>query len=912
MKGDIRSFFSKPAHNPATKKEESKAVKQTEPTSKSTSRNESEGSKDKTKTKTDSKTSVPSKPASSQSEKSQSKKRTIYRDEDVESDDDDFEDDDDVKMVSKKKAKQTTSASSKSSAPKRKIEPEHVELDEDDDIVLDVSASNSKKTNFDAPKPTKARKVEPASSPSKPTKALSPRKPAKTTSPRKSSAAASAKKEPEDDPRLPLNKETIVITGEVKGFESREEVADELMRLGAKVTTSVSGRTTYLVAGHILEDGRPTNMGKKYKTAVEKGTAILEESAFLKFLDEARAKAEEGTVKVAEQKATQVSMKTSKSADVTAKASSSAKSSSSSSSSSKVASHLTPPPDYDGMLWVDKYKPTKLDDLVGNNKAVTDLVRWLQNWDRVHIQKSLKIPFNKQNPGAKAALLSGPPGIGKTTAATIVARATGYDVIELNASDARSKRVVREVVGSATHSASVMGLGSSSKNEATRKSKRVIIMDEVDGMSSDDRGGNQELIQIIKQSRVPIICICNDRQKSAVRSLANYCFDLKFQRPQAPSVTKRVLEIAKREGMDVMPNAIDRLVRSSMGDIRQIVGLLQMWKSTSNTMAFEDVQRQENAMKKDQTFALSHFDACGYLYRESQKPETFDLRFNAFFVDYDILPLMIAENYPKAANSSKRPGDDPIDVLKRLSAAADSNCDADIVSQQIRGNQRWGLLPLSAALHMRTAYLSRGNIGFPGFPEWLGKNSSRGKKKRLLTETAMHMRQRTMINSQTLRLDYLDTLRDHIVRPLRAGNVEDIDSSIETMVNYGLSRDDVFETMQEVRLENADQQLFNIPTNVKSAFTRKYNKLGHVSQALVNEQGIAGLKPTKKKKSKAGDDDNDNEGGDDNEDNDDDDDDDDIEALVKAGTSKGGKSAGKKSTASSSKAKPGKAPRKKK
>ena len=55
-------------------------------------------------------------------------------------------------------------------------------------------------------------------------------------------------------------------------------------------------------------------------------------------------------------------------------------------------------------------------------------------------------------------------------------------------------------------------------------------MDEVDGMSSGDRGGLAELILLLKKTRVPIICICNDRSSPKVRSLANYCLDLHLRR----------------------------------------------------------------------------------------------------------------------------------------------------------------------------------------------------------------------------------------------------------------------------------------------------------------------------------------------------------------------------------------------
>jgi replication factor C subunit 1 len=60
------------------------------------------------------------------------------------------------------------------------------------------------------------------------------------------------------------------------------------------------------------------------------------------------------------------------------------------------------------------------------------------------------------------------------------------------------------------------------------KDKSVIIMDEVDGVSGKDRGGIAALIKIIKETKVPIICICNDRQSTKVRSLATHTYDLKF------------------------------------------------------------------------------------------------------------------------------------------------------------------------------------------------------------------------------------------------------------------------------------------------------------------------------------------------------------------------------------------------
>jgi replication factor C subunit 1 len=118
-------------------------------------------------------------------------------------------------------------------------------------------------------------------------------------------------------------------------------------------------------------------------------------------------------------------------------------------------------------------------------------------------------------------------GIGKTTTAHLACKEVGYDFYELNASDTRNKSGLKQNVADALTSKSLF-VGSSSKGNEQLTKHHVLIMDEVDGMSgNEDRGGVQELIALIKSSRIPIICICNDRNHQKIRSLSNYCFDLR-------------------------------------------------------------------------------------------------------------------------------------------------------------------------------------------------------------------------------------------------------------------------------------------------------------------------------------------------------------------------------------------------
>lgn len=65
-------------------------------------------------------------------------------------------------------------------------------------------------------------------------------------------------------------------------------------------------------------------------------------------------------------------------------------------------------------------------------------------------------------------------------------------------------------------------------------------MDEVDGCGAGDRGGITALIEMVKTTRTPIICIANDRQSKKIMSLVNHCYDLKFHKPTPQMLMDRL------------------------------------------------------------------------------------------------------------------------------------------------------------------------------------------------------------------------------------------------------------------------------------------------------------------------------------------------------------------------------------
>ncbi|CAF4202615.1 unnamed protein product, partial [Adineta steineri] len=335
----------------------------------------------------------------------------------------------------------------------------------------------------------------------------------------------------------------FVISGVLESLE-RDECKKLIEKYGGRVTTAISGKTNYLLTGRDVSEGKITK-------AKEIKIKIISEDDLLEMIRTRPGDEESSSVKSKRNskptidpdqasESTSIKLKRNSSAASKTTESSSTKLKRNSSSNGKKTTDSNPRPiskvsdDESSLLWVDKYKPDTIKQLVGqqgDKSCVQKLVVWLRDWYKHHGDSNEKIKakpsfgFNRnENPAMfKAALLSGPPGIGKTTAAQIVCKYLNFEYIEKNASDQRSKKSMTNLT-SDTYSVA----------HFTNKSmsKYVLIMDEVDGVSgNEDRGGIQELISLIKRSRIPIICICNDRQHKKIRSLANYCYDLRFHRP---------------------------------------------------------------------------------------------------------------------------------------------------------------------------------------------------------------------------------------------------------------------------------------------------------------------------------------------------------------------------------------------
>ncbi len=203
-------------------------------------------------------------------------------------------------------------------------------------------------------------------------------------------------------------------------------------------------------------------------------------------------------------------------------------------------------------LWVEKYRPKRVAEVVGNQKSVKAFVEWMRSWEL-------------GKPKTKAVLLYGPAGVGKTSLVLAYAREHGYDVIEVNASDWRNQERMNAVVGESSQQATLEGT-----------TKKIIMVDEVDGIAGqEDAGGLSALRKIIDITRVPIALIANNPWDPRLASIRNRCLMLEFRRLGKRDVIKRLREICRMEGIEATDEALKALAERSEGDLRSAINDLQ-------------------------------------------------------------------------------------------------------------------------------------------------------------------------------------------------------------------------------------------------------------------------------------------------------------------------------------------------
>ncbi|MEI6731526.1 MAG: replication factor C large subunit [archaeon] len=254
----------------------------------------------------------------------------------------------------------------------------------------------------------------------------------------------------------------------------------------------------------------------------------------------------------------------------------------------------------------EKYRAKKYFEFVGQERAVQDAKIFLESY-----------------PKKKACILHGPAGTGKTSLAIAVAKENNFDILELNASDLRNREKLESILKPA------------SEQQSLFKKGKILIMDEVDGVTGSDIGGIPELVRIISTSKYPIIMTCNDVWQSKLAPVRQASKLIEMRALDIETITMFLKRIAIYENLKLSQDDIRRIAIKSQGDMRAALNDLQSYSQGEDILVDPNDKRE---------IEESIFNILKKLFKE--RNSFLDL-FDSTKMSLDEIFLWIEENIPK-------------------------------------------------------------------------------------------------------------------------------------------------------------------------------------------------------------------------------------------------------------------------
>jgi DNA polymerase III, gamma/tau subunits len=200
-------------------------------------------------------------------------------------------------------------------------------------------------------------------------------------------------------------------------------------------------------------------------------------------------------------------------------------------------------------IWIEKYRPQKLADIVGQNEIIERLESYVKSGNLPHL------------------LFTGSAGVGKTTAAVALAReffgeSWHMNFRELNASDERGIDVVRNQIKQFARTSPLEG--------ATFK---ILFLDEADALTPDAQAALRRTMESYAQT-CRFILSCNYSSK-IIDPIQSRCAIYRFRALGRDAVKEEIHRIATQESLTIQEDAIDAIIYIAQGDMRKAINALQ-------------------------------------------------------------------------------------------------------------------------------------------------------------------------------------------------------------------------------------------------------------------------------------------------------------------------------------------------
>lgn len=388
-----------------------------------------------------------------------------------------------------------------------------------------------------------------------------------------------------------------------------------------------------------------------------------------------------------------------------------------------------------GLPWAEKYRPRRIAEVAGNEEAKKKYVAWINSWVR-------------GKPSKKAALLYGPPGCGKTSIVHATANELGWELIELNASDTRSRAAIQSRVLASAELAPVMG-----------HAGKIVLLDEIDGISTrEDTGGLDAILELIEKSAYPVVLTANDPWDPKLRSLRDTCELIEFKRLGKRDIVKVLENICSKEGITCDREVLSAIAENAKGDLRAAINDLQTLAMGRKNLFISDLQVLGERAEQESMFEIVRTVLT------AKTPEQARSVTRIPSLDYEMLLQWLSENIIYQYEPS----------LVAIADAYNALSWSDIFLNRMKREQQWALL--TYVLDLMTAGVASARERPPfkfvkyNFPEkirFLSRVKERREKFIRATRLAARMLHVSTSTFKTEILPFIKIIHEHDPRKAR-------------------------------------------------------------------------------------------------------------------------------------------------
>ncbi|HIP91035.1 MAG TPA: replication factor C small subunit [Methanothermococcus okinawensis] len=224
--------------------------------------------------------------------------------------------------------------------------------------------------------------------------------------------------------------------------------------------------------------------------------------------------------------------------------------------------------------WVEKYRPKSLDEITGHEEIIKRLKNYVKKKSMPHL------------------LFSGPPGVGKTTAALCLARELFGEnwrdnFLELNSSDERGIDVIRTKVKDFARTKPIGGAPF-----------KIIFLDESDALTSDAQNALRRIME--KYSDVCRFILSCNYPSRIIPPIQSRCAIFRFSPLKKEDIAKKIKEICEKEGLTIDEKGLDAIIYVSEGDLRKAINTLQTAATVSKHITDDVVYKVASRARPDE------------------------------------------------------------------------------------------------------------------------------------------------------------------------------------------------------------------------------------------------------------------------------------------------------------------------